>query len=226
MHFAVLECAAAAVYFRGEYGRIRPERQYLVRNLIYPVPEPGVPFLGVHFTQLIHDGVEAGPNAVLALACGGYRRIDFSLRDTIEYPHLPRILAILSAQSPLVVGGAEAIPEPRVVLPPAATPGAGSAERRPGSGRGCVPAQAMSPAGSLVQEFCFVPQRSALHVLNAPCPAVTASLAIAHQFLDDARESSCRLTTAVRSRRSGEPLHRRHHMCDPDHSRIPVKEQQ
>ena len=60
--------------FRGEYYKIRPERQHLVRNLIYPVPDPQFPFLGVHFTRLIHGGIEAGPNAVLAFAREGYRK--------------------------------------------------------------------------------------------------------------------------------------------------------
>src|SRR3984957_284076 len=75
---------AKIVPFRGEYYKIKPERQYLVRNLIYPVPDPKFPFLGVHFTRLIHGGVEAGPNAVLALAREGYRKTDISLRDAIE----------------------------------------------------------------------------------------------------------------------------------------------
>src|SRR5208283_2665210 len=70
--------------FRGEYYKIRPERQHLVRNLIYPVPDPAFPFLGVHFTRLIHGGTEAGPNAVLAFAREGYHKGDFSVRDTIE----------------------------------------------------------------------------------------------------------------------------------------------
>ena len=76
--------AAKIVPFRGEYYKLKPERQHLVRNLIYPVPDPKFPFLGVHFTRLIHGGVEAGPNAVLAFAREGYHKGDFSLRDTIE----------------------------------------------------------------------------------------------------------------------------------------------
>ncbi len=75
---------AKIVPFRGEYYTLRPERQHLVKNLIYPVPDPKFPFLGVHFTRLIHGGVECGPNAVLAFAREGYRRTDFSLRDTVE----------------------------------------------------------------------------------------------------------------------------------------------
>ena len=70
--------------FRGEYYKIKPEREFLVRNLIYPVPDPQFPFLGVHFTRLIHGGIEAGPNAVLALAREGYRKTDINLRDLCD----------------------------------------------------------------------------------------------------------------------------------------------
>jgi L-2-hydroxyglutarate oxidase len=81
--------------FRGEYYRLKPDRQHLVRNLIYPVPDPRFPFLGVHFTRLIHGGIEAGPNAVLATAREGYKKTDFS---TGFYRHLDlsRILALFS----------------------------------------------------------------------------------------------------------------------------------
>src|SRR5260370_22735173 len=67
--------------FRGEYYDLVPERQHLVNGLIYPVPDPSFPFLGVHFTRMVHGGVEAGPNAVLALKREGYRKVDFSFRD-------------------------------------------------------------------------------------------------------------------------------------------------
>src|SRR5262245_11377738 len=86
---------ARVVPFRGEYYKIRPERQHLVRHLIYPVPDPRFPFLGVHFTRLIHGGIEAGPNAVLAFAREGYRKTDFraaDLFDALTYPGLWRFL--------------------------------------------------------------------------------------------------------------------------------------
>jgi len=181
--------ATKIVPFRGEYCKLRPERQFLVRNLIYPVPDPGLPFLGVHCTRLIHGGVEVGPNAVLALAREGYRRTDFSLRDTIEtltyrgfwrfflrYPRLcwdelkpalSRELFLRSLQ--------RLVPELR--RDDLISGGAG------------VRAQALSRAGDLVQDFCFVRQRAALHVLNAPSPAATASLAIADHILDEAGEA-------------------------------------
>ena len=84
------------VPFRGEYYKIKPERQHLVRNLIYPVPDPQFPFLGVHFTRLIHGGIEAGPNAVLAFAREGYRKTDMKvadLWDALTFSGLWRFLA-------------------------------------------------------------------------------------------------------------------------------------
>jgi L-2-hydroxyglutarate oxidase len=84
------------VPFRGEYYKIRPERQHLVRNLIYPVPDPKFPFLGVHFTRMIHGGIEAGPNAVLATAREGYTKTDVNagdLADALTFPGLWRFLA-------------------------------------------------------------------------------------------------------------------------------------
>lgn len=176
------------VPFRGEYCQLRPDRQYLVRNLIYPVPDPSLPFLGVHCTRMIHGGIEVGPNAVLALAREGYRRTDFSLRDTIETltyvgfwrfflrhprlcwdelkPSLSRELFVRSLK--------RLVPELR------------GDDLIPG-GAG-VRAQALSPQGDLVQDFCFVRQRAALHVLNAPSPAATASLAIADHIVDQVQE--------------------------------------
>ena len=88
--------SAKIVPFRGEYYKIRNERQFLVRNLIYPIPDPKFPFLGVHFTRLIHGGIEAGPNAVLAFAREGYRWTQINLRDLTEavlFPGLWRFLA-------------------------------------------------------------------------------------------------------------------------------------
>src|SRR6266516_1974768 len=84
------------VPFRGEYYKIKPERQFLVRNLIYPVPDPQFPFLGVHFTRLVHGGIEAGPNAVLAFCREGYRKTDVNLRDlydALSFVGLRRFLA-------------------------------------------------------------------------------------------------------------------------------------
>ena len=84
------------VPFRGEYYQIKPEKEYLVKNLIYPVPDPNFPFLGVHFTRMIHGGVEAGPNAVLALKREGYSKTDVNLKEfweTITWPGFQKVAA-------------------------------------------------------------------------------------------------------------------------------------
>ncbi len=180
---------AKIVPFRGEYYKLKPERQHLVRNLIYPVPDPKFPFLGVHFTRLIHGGVEAGPNAVLALAREGYRRTDFSLRDTLEsltyrgfwrfflrYPSMCWEELRRSWSKELFCSSLQRL-VPAVQIDDLAPGGAG------------VRAQAIAPNGDLVQDFYFVRQARALHVLNAPSPAATASLAIADDILDNVKEA-------------------------------------
>jgi (S)-2-hydroxyglutarate dehydrogenase len=177
------------VPFRGEYYKITAERQYLVKNLIYPVPDPKFPFLGVHFTRLIHGGIEAGPNAVLALAREGYRQTDFSLRDTIEtltyrgfwrffqrYPKMCWDELRRSYSKKLFCRSLQRlVPDLRI-------------EDLSHGGAG-VRAQALSPEGDLVQDFLFARQEGALHVLNAPSPAATASLAIADEIIDMAQEA-------------------------------------
>jgi L-2-hydroxyglutarate oxidase LhgO len=177
------------VPFRGEYYKLKPERQHLVRNLIYPVPDPKFPFLGVHFTRLIHGGVEAGPNAVLAFAREGYRNTDVSLRDMIEtltyrgfwrfllrYPSMCWDEFKRSCSKDLFCRSLQRL-VPELQIDDLAAGGAG------------VRAQALSPTGELVQDFYFVRQTRALHVLNAPSPAATASLAIADEIIDLAGES-------------------------------------
>jgi L-2-hydroxyglutarate oxidase LhgO len=177
------------VPFRGEYFKIKEERQYLVRNLIYPVPDPKFPFLGVHFTRLIHGGIEAGPNAVLAFAREGYRKTDFSLRDTVEtltYPGFWRFFVRYPTMcweefkrsyiKHLFCRSLQRL-VPEIQISDLAHGGAG------------VRAQALSPSGELLQDFYFVRQPRALHVLNAPSPAATASLAIADDILDAAKDA-------------------------------------
>ena len=181
--------ATKIVPFRGEYYKLREERQHLVRNLIYPVPDPSFPFLGVHFTRLIHGGVEAGPNAVLAFAREGYRLTDFNLRDMIEtvtyrgfWNFLLRYPAICwnefrrSLSKALFCRSLQRL-IPELQIRDLAQGGAG------------VRAQALSPSGELVQDFLFVRQAKALHVLNAPSPAATASLAIADEVIDRAKDA-------------------------------------
>ena len=164
--------------FRGEYFKIRAERQDLVRHLIYPVPDPAFPFLGVHFTRLVHGGIECGPNAVLAFAREGYSLTKVNLRDlagTLSYPGLWKFLrrypsmafgelAQSLSRARFCAALQKLVPE---IRPEDLAPG--------GAG---VRAQAMTRTGELVQDFHLLPSRDALHVLNAPSPAATASLAI------------------------------------------------
>ena len=166
------------VPFRGEYYELIPERRHLVKTLIYPVPNPDFPFLGVHFTKMIDGSVHAGPNAVLAFKREGYYKTDFSARDTWETftykgfwklakknfgeglmemrRSLSKKLFVRSLQ--------ELIPEVTEsdVIPCKAG----------------VRAQALLPDGGMVDDFLFVEDRSAIHVCNAPSPAATASLEI------------------------------------------------
>jgi L-2-hydroxyglutarate oxidase LhgO len=170
--------AAKIVPFRGEYYVIKKERQYLVRNLIYPVPDPKFPFLGVHFTRLIHGGIEAGPNAVLAFAREGYKWTDFNLRDFAESLTFPGLWKFL-AKYPSLCGyeirrslsRAEFTRSLQKLVPEI------RAEDIEPGGAG-VRAQAMTSDGKLVEDFHFEEAAGILHVVNAPSPAATASLAI------------------------------------------------
>jgi len=175
------------VPFRGEYYRIKPERQYLVRNLIYPVPDPKFPFLGVHFTRLIHGGVEAGPNAVLALAREGYSKWNISLRDTIDVVSYSGFWRFLGRHARMCFDEVrrsfskelfcaslrKLVPE--ITVNDLEKGGAG------------VRAQALDPQGGMVQDFHIVRQPGAVHVLNAPSPAATASLAIGEEIAQQVR---------------------------------------
>lgn len=171
------------VPFRGEYYQLRPERRELVRNLIYPVPDPKFPFLGVHFTRLIHGGVEAGPNAVLAFAREGYTRTTVNLRDLADALTFPGLWRFLRRYPAMVrTELAQSFSRERFCrslqkLVPDIRP----EDLAPG-GAG-VRAQAMTPAGELVQDFHLLRRDHALHVLNAPSPAATASLAIGEEVV-------------------------------------------
>lgn len=171
------------VPFRGEYYLIRKERQDLVRHLIYPVPDPSFPFLGVHFTRLIHGGVEAGPNAVLAFAREGYTKRDFvaaDLWDALSFPGLWKFLRRYPAVSWYEIRRlfskrlfCESLQRlvPEIQVDDISPGGAG------------VRAQSMLPNGDLVQDFLFADRRKALHLLNAPSPGATASLAIGDEVV-------------------------------------------
>lgn len=171
-------CDVAIVPFRGEYYTLRPERAHLVRHLIYPVPDPAFPFLGVHFTRMIGGGVEAGPNAVLALAREGYRKTHVNPRDVWEALRFAGLRRFV-ARYPRVTAGEVARSFSRRRFAESLrrlVPDVREADLAPG-GAG-VRAQAMRPDGTLVEDFYFVNGRTSLHVINAPSPAATASLAI------------------------------------------------
>jgi L-2-hydroxyglutarate oxidase len=167
---------------------LRPERAHLVRGLIYPVPNPALPFLGVHFTRGIDDVVEAGPNAVLAFKREGYRWGDISLRDAADWAVFPGFWRMARAQ------WRNGMEEMRRSLSrarflrslQALLPGLCDEDIAPG-GSG-VRAQAVARDGRLVDDFHLVKGPGVVHVLNAPSPAATASLEIgrlvASQLID------------------------------------------
>uniref|UniRef100_A0A832I2Q0 L-2-hydroxyglutarate oxidase n=1 Tax=Eiseniibacteriota bacterium TaxID=2212470 RepID=A0A832I2Q0_UNCEI len=164
--------------FRGEYRLLREDRRALVRHLIYPVPDPRFPFLGVHLTRRVGGEVEAGPNAVLALARAGYRARDLSLRDTAEliaWPGFARMVAALGARGVAeawrAASAAAFVRDLRRLVP--ALEAADLAPARAG-----VRAQALGRDGALLDDFHVVEAARQIHVLNAPSPAATASLAI------------------------------------------------
>lgn len=166
------------VPFRGEYYKLKQDRQQLVRNLIYPVPDPQFPFLGVHFTRLIGGGMECGPNAVLAFSREGYRKRDINLADlydALSFSGLWRFIGRYKRMSWEEIKRSfsrRLFCESLQRLVPAVQP---NDLETGGAG---VRAQAMTPDGMLVQDFRLVARERALHVLNAPSPAATASLAI------------------------------------------------
>jgi len=170
------------VPFRGEYYELRSEKRYLVKNLIYPVPNPNFPFLGVHFTRSVEGMVEAGPNAVLGLAREGYKKTDFVLKDFVEeltYPALWRLAKTnwrtgvgeihrsLSKKA-FVRGLQKLVPEVAAgdIVPIAAG----------------VRAQALTGEGKLVDDFLISEGENSIHVLNAPSPAATASIPIGEEI--------------------------------------------
>ena len=166
------------VPFRGEYRELRPERRHLVKTLIYPVPDPDLPFLGVHFTRSPDGRVEVGPNAVLAFAREGYRRRDFRLGDLGAVLRSPGFRRLGRAKWRTGIGE----------MWRSVSPGAFAAEARKllpeldqddlVGYRAGVRAQAIAGDGTLVHDFALEETDDAVHVLNAPSPAATASLAI------------------------------------------------
>lgn len=166
------------VPFRGEYFKLRPEKEYLVKNLIYPVPDPNFPFLGVHFTRMVHGGVEAGPNAVLAFQREGYAKSDINLKElfeTLTWPGFQKVAAKYwetglgemyrsFSKSAFTKALQGLIPEIQ------------ESDLEPG-GAG-VRAQACDRTGGLLDDFAILETDKAINVVNAPSPAATSSLSI------------------------------------------------
>jgi (S)-2-hydroxyglutarate dehydrogenase len=187
---AVFEQQAKIVPFRGEYYELKPEKRYLVKHLIYPVPNPEFPFLGVHFTRMIDGSIHAGPNAVLSFKREGYTHTSFDLRDSLEtmfYPGFWRLarkhwrdgaqeMVRSFSKKAFVRSLQELIPEVQEgdVVPSAAG----------------VRAQALQSNGALVDDFLLVKGRRSVHVCNAPSPAATASLEIARTIADQVSSQS------------------------------------
>ncbi len=174
--------AAKIIPFRGEYFKLKKERQYLVRNLIYPVPDPQFPFLGVHFTRLVLGGVEAGPNAVLAFSREGYTWSSVNFRDLSEsllYPGIWKFLAKYPSMCGYEIHRSLSKAEFTRSLQKL-VPEVRADDLEPG-GSG-VRAQALLPNGRLIDDFHFEEAQGILHVINAPSPAATASLAIGRKI--------------------------------------------
>ena len=179
-----VETGVKIVPFRGEYYDLAPESRHLVKSLIYPVPDPNFPFLGVHFTRTIEGGVETGPNAVLALAREGYKKTDLRVKDLAEvlsYPAFWRLAArhwrtgagevLRSLSKRAFVRGLQKL-VPAVEEDDLVPTEAG------------VRAQALMKEGSLVDDFLIVEGKRSIHVLNAPSPAATACIPIGDAIVD------------------------------------------
>jgi L-2-hydroxyglutarate oxidase len=164
--------------FRGEYYKLKPEAEYLCRGLIYPVPDPSFPFLGVHFTRLVNDGVECGPNAVLAFAREGYRKRDVNIRDLFETLTYAGFIKLARKYWRTGVGEmwrsvskSAFVRALQRLLPEIQTAHLSSTPAG-------VRAQAVEPSGAMVDDFAFQELARIVHVINAPSPAATASLSI------------------------------------------------
>jgi L-2-hydroxyglutarate oxidase LhgO len=176
--------AAKIVPFRGEYYDLIPAAKHFCRNLIYPVPDPSFPFLGVHFTRMIEGGVECGPNAVLAFAREGYRKLDINLRDLTESLTYSGFLRLAAKnwrtglgemwrsfnKAAFVRALQRLVPEIR-------------SEHLVASRTG-VRAQALAPTGNLIDDFLILETGRVINVCNAPSPAATSSLNIGSLIVD------------------------------------------
>jgi L-2-hydroxyglutarate oxidase len=175
---------AKIVPFRGEYYELKPEKRYLVKHLVYPVPDPNFPFLGVHFTRMIGGDVHAGPNAVLSLKREGYRKTDADLRDladVVTYAGFWKLAArhwSQGAQEIVRSISKQAFVRSLQKLIPEI-----EADDLVPSQAG-VRAQALQDDGKLIDDFLIVTGRRSIHVCNAPSPAATASIPIGRAVVE------------------------------------------
>lgn len=170
--------------FRGEYYQLKTIAPKLVHHLIYPVPDPAFPFLGVHFTRMINGGVECGPNAVFALGREAYQKMDLNLKDTLESLNWPGFHKVAAKHWRTAIGeyhrsfSKQAFVKALQKLIPEI-----QAEHLEVGGSG-IRAQACDRAGTLLDDFDFRVNKNIIHVCNAPSPAATASLAIGKTIAD------------------------------------------
>ncbi len=168
--------------FRGEYYKLSEQKKNLVRNLVYPVPDPNFPFLGVHFTRMISGEVEAGPNAVLSFKREGYNKTDFNLNDTLETFSWPGFRKVAKKYWKVGIGefyrsfNKKAFVSALQKLIPSIQ------EEDLTLGGSGIRAQACKINGELLDDFAILQDKNVVHVLNAPSPAATASLAIGEKI--------------------------------------------
>jgi len=177
------------VPFRGEYYELKPEAEHFVNGLIYPMPNPAFPFLGVHFTKMVRGAVECGPNAVFAFKREGYDKLSFDLDETIETLNFPGFWKLAKQHWQMGLDewyrsfSKKAFVEGLQDLIPAIQP-----HHLKPSPSG-VRAMALSPQGEIIDDFQFKATGSEIHVLNAPSPAATAGLAIGDEIVKRAQDT-------------------------------------
>ncbi len=164
--------------FRGEYAELTEEKSYLVKNLIYPVPDPGFPFLGVHFTRMINGGIEAGPNAVWAFKREGYKKSSFRPGEFWEAMAWPGFRKVMRQYWKIGLGEYYRSYNKKALVKALQRLVPDVQEKDIKSGGAGVRAQACDRNGGLIDDFLFVEDQFTLNVLNAPSPAATASLSI------------------------------------------------
>lgn len=172
------------VPFRGEYFELTPEKRYLVKHLIYPVPDPAFPFLGVHFTRMIDGSIHAGPNAVLSFKREGYLKTDFAIADMADTFRFRGFWSLAAKHA--AYGWSEMVRswsrKAFVASLQRLVPEVTGADIVPSAAG--VRAQALKPDGTLVDDFLFLQSERCLHVLNAPSPAATSSLPIGKAIVE------------------------------------------